>query len=122
MDWKQALKERAAAKRAKVTLLKDASLEGLLVACDYVEQELGLAPSLWRPRDVPAYLKYASVEQVAALATRIPSEERRVWAYNDPNGRAVTCFNLAFLRALLRFLGVNPDKYVSACPTTHRRS
>jgi hypothetical protein len=105
------------AKRAKVVLLKDVSPDALQVACDAVEEQ-DRVPSLGGYHDVPGYLKYASPAQVAALKARIPSQPGRV-AAGPRGGRDVVCFNFHFVRRVLKFLGVNPDRYVAVCPSGH---
>lgn len=110
-DWKQMLRERAAAKRAKVTLLKDVPPEGLQIGCDYVEEHLELSPAI-EPGGVVRYLRRASAAQVAALQARIPWVVKEVWAYNSRGRRPVVCFATRFIYEVLKFAVNDPSKYL----------
>lgn len=114
---KERLRQIQAAKRAKKRLLKDMEPVDLLVACDWVEEH-GTDPS----GEMYAYLRYATPEQVEALVGRIPSEVRRVWAYGNPDGREVRCFRSRFLVAVLQFLGLDSNKYMTVMSYNHRRA
>lgn len=115
-EVKAILRERAKKKRG--VLLKDCTPDDFLVACDYVESELGvtlLPPLKWLEREgtkwVPSYLKYAKPEQIAALESRIPFVRCRL-AIPGPGRkpfRIVTLFDTRFLSSVLRFL-VGVDK------------